>query len=96
MSPEGAKPKVAGRQLGPPLFVMAFAASLVPPGNLRVVRAVNDHLAGEGDGKRVSRGIWILGNKARHHVVIIAKHGVLARRHGGSVLRGAAGAWAYD
>ena len=34
-------------------------------------------------------------NKARHHVVIIAKHGVLARRHGGSVLRGATGAWAY-
>ena len=27
MSPEGPKPKVAGRQLGPPLFVMA----LLPP-----------------------------------------------------------------
>ena len=75
MSSESAKPKVAGRQLGRPLFVMALLLPVPPETYELSVTAFNDDLAGEGHGKRVSRGIWMPRQQGpAHEVVIITKH----------------------
>jgi hypothetical protein len=88
MRSEKPEAKVAGRQLGRSLIVMALLLPVLPR-NLRAV--FFSHLmtisSAQGQGKGVSSCIRILSDKARHEVVIITKHRGLARRHGGSVSR---------
>jgi hypothetical protein len=88
MRPEKPEAKVAGRQLGRSLIVVALLLPVLPR-NLRAV--FFSHLmtisSAQGQGKGVSSCIRILSDKARHEVVIITKHRGLARRHGGSVSR---------
>ena len=76
MRPERPEAKVAGRQLGRSLFIMALSASCASPKLTgRLFLAFNDDFVDEGQGKRVSSCIRILSDKARHEVVIITKHG---------------------
>jgi hypothetical protein len=75
MRPEKPEAKVAGRQLGRSLIVMALLLPVLPR-NLRAV--FFSHLmtisSAQGQGKGVSSCIRILSDKARHEVVIITKH----------------------
>ena len=75
MRPEKPEAKVAGRQLGRSLIVMALLLPVLPR-NLRAVYF--SHLmtisSAQGQGKGVSSCIRILSDKARHEVVIITKH----------------------